>query len=73
VETLMDEIDQAQAYSDDFQAFALRQQQVAREPANSTGLWCLDCEEVIPEKRRAAVPGCRRCIDCQQTFETMEA
>jgi phage/conjugal plasmid C-4 type zinc finger TraR family protein len=69
----MDEIDQAQGHNEDFQAAALRLQQTRREPANYTGLWCLDCEEVIPEKRRAAVPGCRRCIDCQETLEQWRA
>lgn len=65
----MDIIDDAQNINETFQAAALRMQQAAREPNNSTGAWCLDCDEVIPEKRRAAVPGCRRCIDCQIEFE----
>jgi phage/conjugal plasmid C-4 type zinc finger TraR family protein len=26
---------------------------------------CTDCGEEIPEARRRAVPGVRRCIDCQ--------
>lgn len=30
---------------------------------------CLDCGEEIPEKRRAAVKGCRRCLRCQTDFE----
>lgn len=30
---------------------------------------CIDCGEVIPEKRRKAVPGCVRCIECQKAFE----
>ncbi|HID67592.1 MAG TPA: DksA/TraR family C4-type zinc finger protein [Roseibacterium sp.] len=25
---------------------------------------CADCDEVIPEARRAAVPGVKLCIDC---------
>ena len=61
----MDEIDQAQAYSEDFQNFALRQQQISRELPNYTGLLCVECQEEIPEKRRQAMPGCCRCIDCQ--------
>ncbi len=28
-------------------------------------LRCEDCGEEIPEARRAAVAGCRTCIDCQ--------
>ena len=69
----MDELDQAQAYSDDFQAYALKQHRIGQELSNYTGSHCLDCEEEIPEKRRQAKPGCRRCIDCQADFETMEA
>lgn len=30
---------------------------------------CADCGEPIPAARRAAVSGCRRCVDCQQIFE----
>jgi phage/conjugal plasmid C-4 type zinc finger TraR family protein len=30
---------------------------------------CLDCGEEIPEARRAAVPGCLRCITCQTIWE----
>lgn len=27
---------------------------------------CRDCEEPIPERRRAAIAGCTRCAPCQQ-------
>jgi phage/conjugal plasmid C-4 type zinc finger TraR family protein len=30
---------------------------------------CVECDAAIPEARRAAVPGCQRCIDCQQLRE----
>lgn len=30
---------------------------------------CTDCGELIPEARRLAAPGCRRCIDCQEFSE----
>lgn len=30
---------------------------------------CQDCGDPIPEARRAAVPGCTRCVDCQGVFE----
>ena len=30
---------------------------------------CEDCGEPIPAERRAAVAGCRRCIDCQMLRE----
>ncbi len=28
--------------------------------------FCEDCEEEIPEARRQAVPGVRRCVACQE-------
>lgn len=31
---------------------------------------CLDCEEPIPDPRRAAIPGVVLCIDCQQDRDT---
>jgi phage/conjugal plasmid C-4 type zinc finger TraR family protein len=30
---------------------------------------CISCGEEIPEARRQAMPGCRRCIDCQTLYE----
>lgn len=33
-------------------------------------LFCEECEEPIPEPRRLAVPGVRRCIECQSQSES---
>ncbi|WP_031524553.1 TraR/DksA family transcriptional regulator [Siccibacter colletis] len=30
---------------------------------------CEDCGEGIPELRRAAVPGCQTCAECQRIIE----
>jgi phage/conjugal plasmid C-4 type zinc finger TraR family protein len=30
---------------------------------------CQECGGKIPEKRRRAAPGCRRCVECQMDFE----
>ncbi|HCM9239511.1 TPA: TraR/DksA C4-type zinc finger protein [Enterobacter hormaechei subsp. steigerwaltii] len=30
---------------------------------------CEECDEPIPEPRRAAVPGCQNCADCQSVIE----
>ncbi|HFE3557303.1 TPA: TraR/DksA family transcriptional regulator [Enterobacter hormaechei] len=30
---------------------------------------CAECDEPIPETRRAAVPGCKTCADCQSVIE----
>ncbi len=31
---------------------------------------CTDCGDPIPPKRRAAVQGCTRCLQCEQAEET---
>ncbi len=30
---------------------------------------CVECDEPIPEPRRAAVPGCKTCSSCQEEIE----
>lgn len=30
---------------------------------------CVSCGELIPQKRVQAIPGCTRCVTCQQKFE----
>lgn len=35
--------------------------------------FCEDCEEPIPEARRRAVPGVRRCIRCQSEYDEEQA
>lgn len=34
---------------------------------------CEQCEEPIPEARRKAMPGVRRCVDCQAALEKRRA
>ncbi len=63
-----DEIDQAQHHNEWHQRLALKQAQ-AKASTQPSRLECLDCEEPIPEARRQAVPGCKRCIDCQTLHE----
>ena len=31
---------------------------------------CAECDEPIPEPRRAAVPGCKTCAECQRILES---
>ena len=64
----MDEVDYAQARSDLFLDQAL--EKARSSLANGLGVdFCVDCGEPIPSARRRAVPGCVRCIDCQEEFE----
>lgn len=37
----------------------------ARLPAGEAALYCEQCGEDIPERRRNALPGVRTCIACQ--------
>ena len=34
---------------------------------------CEDCGEEIPEGRRKALPGCTRCVQCQQELENLNS
>ncbi|MEM7541628.1 MAG: DksA/TraR family C4-type zinc finger protein [Pseudomonadota bacterium] len=34
---------------------------------------CEDCEAPIPEARRQAVPGVKRCVRCQEVFDEEKA
>jgi phage/conjugal plasmid C-4 type zinc finger TraR family protein len=69
----VDEIDQYQPHDERFQVATLKHQQESREPDDNPGSDCLDCNEEIPLKRRQIKPGCRRCVDCQETFEKLGA
>jgi len=35
--------------------------------------FCIDCDEKIPAKRRAAAPWAERCISCQDDHDKREA
>jgi phage/conjugal plasmid C-4 type zinc finger TraR family protein len=37
----------------------------ARMPSGPSALYCDDCGEEIPERRRTALPGTRTCVSCQ--------
>ncbi len=34
---------------------------------------CIDCDEPIPQARRDAVPGVRRCVGCQEESDNAQA
>lgn len=37
-----------------------------RAPVGESRSHCAECEDPIPEARRAALPGVKLCLDCQQ-------
>lgn len=65
---MADEIDMSQeTYERGLNAALARRLNSA--PTGESHTHCADCEEPIPEKRRIAVPGCKRCVDCQTLQE----
>lgn len=34
---------------------------------------CMDCGDAVGEERRAALPGARRCVECQRAYERKRA
>jgi phage/conjugal plasmid C-4 type zinc finger TraR family protein len=63
-----DEADLAQEVNERLLADALADHQ-RRQPVGPGLTHCEDCDEEIPEARRQAVPGCRRCVSCQEILE----
>lgn len=41
--------------------------------AGPSAEFCIDCDEAIPEARRAAVPGVQRCVACQEEADQESA
>lgn len=64
----MDEIDIAQEINERQLEIALDEHH-RQMPTGPSLTVCIDCDEPIPTARRLAVPGCRRCIDCQEALE----
>jgi RNA polymerase-binding transcription factor DksA len=56
----------------DFNALALAEHCRA-ENLGPSSTHRLECEHPIPEKRRAAVPGCKYCIECAQELHRMSS
>ena len=44
----------------------LARMQARKGPIGDSLTHCAECEEPIPEARRAALPGVKLCIDCMQ-------
>jgi phage/conjugal plasmid C-4 type zinc finger TraR family protein len=43
-----------------------------RLPDGESLTYCEECESLIPEARRKAIPGVRLCISCQSALEEKE-
>ena len=47
----------------------LARMKARKQPVGESLTHCAECEEPIPEARRAALPGVKLCIDCQSERE----
>lgn len=66
----MDDVDRAQEINDLHLDIALSAQKAVNQGQSEISLGeCLDCGGEIPEARQDAIPGCTRCVDCQEKFE----
>lgn len=66
---MTDPIDKAQETEAQFTRQAIAAART--RPGIRTYETCLDCGDPIPLARRQAVPGCERCIDCQEEYERL--
>ncbi len=65
----MDILDQAQEAEEFFRRKAVAKHLKKEVPNSSSRTHCLDCGKPIPAARRERVPGCLRCVRCQQVYE----
>lgn len=66
---MADLIDDANEHAEHLLQQALAQHQRRAGSQATSAEWCEGCGEAIPHARRVAVPGCQRCVDCQQVHE----
>ena len=67
----MDDVDRAQEINEAHLADSLERLRYGtyRDKACLVSTECVVCGEEIPERRRQAVPGCTRCVSCQELLE----
>ena len=57
---------------DDSIAAQQRRADLAGKSVADSALTCVDCDEPIPEARRAAYPGVQRCVECKTLIEKQQ-
>lgn len=65
---MADDVDIANDYAERQLEHSLAKH-VAREKSEESSFYCIECDEVIPHKRRAAIKGVKTCVDCQSALE----
>lgn len=67
---MSDPADLANDYAEQFLQRSLDAQRQAAGQVTGGALECEDCDVVIPQARREALPFCSTCVDCQSVRET---
>lgn len=49
-----------------------KREEMARQMASPSLMFCVDCEGEIPAERREKQPGCTRCVECQSLNERLK-
>ena len=66
----MDTFDRASEIEAKMTSVALANHFAKQTPVSSVSVSeCLECGDVIPAARQAAMPGCQYCIGCQTLFD----
>ncbi len=66
----MDDADRASLIIESDCSRAIKSARAALNSGNlESAIECEDCEEPIPEARQKVMPGCTRCVACQERFE----
>ena len=65
---MTDEVDRAAELTDAWNSRCVRHSQRVLERPGT--LLCEDCDIVIPERRRQALPSATRCAQCQELVES---
>ena len=70
---MSDQLDQAQAFEEFRRDLALRAARAGvPQLATPSGFGlCDDCGDPIERERIVVVPGCKRCLTCQEAFERL--
>lgn len=66
---MADPADVANDYADQFLERALAAHSQAAAQVQAGSFECEDCDAVIPQARRPALPFCSTCVDCQSIRE----
>lgn len=64
----MDQFDRATELEEAHREAALARQR-EQMPQGESATECFDCGATIPDRRRWAVPGAARCVECQEIIE----